>query len=92
MVIEWIYGLLSSLLGGFLGLFPDLPSLTSLAGKVSGGMSTVASYASAFSSWVPFGQVGAGISTIMAAVLAAFIIKAIRIILSLVTVGGGSAG
>jgi len=60
--------------------------------QISGAVGTVYGYAGLMGVWFPVTLVRNVVLAVLAAWLAGFVVKAVRIVASFVTVGGGSAG
>jgi hypothetical protein len=69
---------------------PD-PSASSTVSGVQQGLGTVLAYATQFGSWIPWNVVGPAVLITFAALIASGGIKLVRIVLSFITLGGGSA-
>ena len=91
MIVEWALTVVSAVMKGMLDLIPDVavPGWLTDAGGLFG---TLVGYTTSLSSWAPI-TLGAAIGGLLLASLAiSFLIKVVRIVISFVTFGGGSAG
>jgi hypothetical protein len=86
-IINFFMGLVAALLS-FLPTNTPPAWLTTIGGAVG----TVYGYAGQMGVWFPVTLVRNVALAVLASILAGFVIKAVRIIASFVTVGGGSAG
>jgi hypothetical protein len=69
---------------------PD-PTAAQTASGVQQGLGTVLAYCTQFGAWIPWNVVGPAVLITFAALIASGGIKLVRIVLSFITLGGGSA-
>ena len=72
-------------------LMPSLPSPDVVLDGVGDGISSVFAAAGALSFWVPFSAAGAALALVALVAVAACVIKLVPIVLSFLTLRGGSA-
>lgn len=91
MIVEWFLGVMVSLAEGLLGAIPVLtpPAWFTDSGS---GLSTVFGYANSMGAWIPVGLLMTIATAALTCVVIGFGIKAVRIVASFLTAGGGSAG
>jgi hypothetical protein len=90
VIVEWLFGAFESILHVVLGALPVVEVPTWM--DTTGPMATVFGYAASMGVWVPTTLLVTVLGALLAAWLMGFAIKAIRIVASFMTVGGGSAG
>ena len=91
MIAEVFISVLAGFAGWVFDFFPQAPEGNDAVSGVSLGIATVLGYAFGFGHWIPWSVVAPVIVVLMGSLLAAGGIKAIRILASFVTLGGGSA-
>ena len=84
----WVMGQTASLM---LMLFPAGPTSGSTESGLTTGLGVVLGYAAGFGSWVPWAAIGPAILVVLGVLLAASVIRLVRIVASFLTLGGGSA-
>jgi len=91
VITEFFLFLMRSIAELVLSLFPDGPDPDELDGTVTSGLGTLFGYAGGFGSWVPWSTIGGALLLVVACLVAAGVIKLVRIVASFLTLGGGSA-
>lgn len=90
MITDWFLNLLGSIVTGLLDTLPhvDVPDWLASASE---GASTIAGYGAGLGVWIPAPLIMGVVLTLLATWLIGFGIKAVRIVASFLTLGGGSA-
>lgn len=91
MVTEWILKALAAVWEWFISHLPAIPVPDWFA-SASGSIAFVVDKMHGFDGWLPWTVLGIVITTILAALAISLAIKIARIVLSVFTAGGGSAG
>lgn len=91
MIAETFINVLAGVASFILDLFPDAPDGEQAVGAFSSGIATIFGFAFGFGHWIPWSMVAPVLLLLTGALVAAAGIKAVRIIASFVTLGGGSA-
>lgn len=101
MITDALIEAASSLFAAVVGLFPSVepPSWLSLSGGGSGmgaqsigGLVAIVQNFGLVSHWFPVGLLGPAVGVVLASMLAGFGVRIGRMVLSVFTGGGGSAG
>lgn len=90
MILEALVSAIAALvasIGDLFGSF-EMPGWWDTIGP---GLADLAGFAAGFGEWVPFGAAVNAVQFVVGAILLAFGIKVVRILVSLFTAGGGSA-
>lgn len=90
MVTDAIIAFFFNVVNMLLDLLPDV-TLPEWATSSTGALATVLTYAGSMGAWFPTGLLGSVLLALSLTWLVGFLIKAVRIVLSLFTAGGGSA-
>lgn len=90
MVIDWLLGIVESVLTTVLGWLPvvEAPAWLSTAG---GWIATVGTYVEGTGVWIPWAVIAGVIAAWVVAMATMVTIKGVRIVASFLTLGGGSA-
>jgi hypothetical protein len=91
MITEWLLYFLGSVAEALLELIPGAPERQPAVDGFQQGIGTVVAYAGAFGHWIPWNVVGPVCLLVFGALVASGGIKLVRIVLSFLTLGGGSA-
>jgi hypothetical protein len=84
-------GVLKWIVTHFLALIPTLPVPSWLADR-TGFVGQVMGYISGLGNWIPFSYAATGVALVLASMGVGALIKVGRMMLSVATGGGGSAG
>lgn len=95
MITSAIFGVLTSLVSGIFALFPSFgwPAyLTGTgSGTLAGQLAQLTSSLDAFHAWMPGSQLVAAIGLVLAALLFSVVVRGIRMVVSLLSGGGGGS-
>lgn len=91
MIVEWFLAVAKAVVTGVLSVIPSVSVPSWLSGRNS-TLSNVLGYFTGFGAWIPLNLAGAVIGSLLVLVGVSFTVKVVRIVLSYVTAGGGSAG
>lgn len=90
MITDALVGWWASFVG-WAGALVTLPAPPAFLGQIGGFASTAGSYVGSTGAWMPWTLLGTVIGVWAACLLAGLIIKGVRIVLSFLSAGGGSA-
>lgn len=90
MVTDALLRLMESVVHGLLGALPEIPVPDWLV-SISASAADIAAMGAGLGAWIPARLIVAVALTLLAAWLIGFGIKAVRIVASFLTLGGGSA-
>lgn len=92
MIPEALMNLAVEMIGFALGLMPDVetPEWLQPGGTLESATNTMGSYMAPMSVWVPLDHVAIAVEAILACLVTGAAIRSARMVLSLVTGGGGS--
>lgn len=90
MIIEGLVSVVVGIIGGIIGLLPDLTPPSWLTNQ-TGAVGTVMGWFTGLGAWVPLGLVMSVAGSVLACMVIGLVIKLVRIVASFLTAGGGSA-
>jgi hypothetical protein len=91
MIVDGIVTVLAGLLSFVGGLFGSIP-VPGFIDSIDSGLVEVSGYAGGMGHLIPFGDAVSAATFVIGCMAVGFGIKVVRIVLSLFTAGGGSAG
>lgn len=92
MIVDFLLGLVETVVGFILSLMPPvpLPSALEPGGAFDGFVSTVVNTLDPLAVWVPFAAIAQAAGLVLACVLIALVVRAARLVVSHLTGGGGA--
>ena len=91
MIVQWGIGIVSGIVAWVVGLFPTIAPPSWLT-DANSSLATAAGYVGSMGTWVPVPLVITVAGAVLACWVVGFGIKVVRILLSFLLAGGGSAG
>lgn len=91
MIADALLDLLFTVAGFVVGLFPDFPAPAWMTTTLPGWIDTVAGWFDGLSNWLPVEHFVPVLAFAAGGVAVALVVRLVRIVLSFLTAGGGSA-